>query len=122
MTSDPAADERLRSQYRLRRGRDFQKVYRRRTVVSDPLLIVYSCENDCDYPRIGLSVSRKVGNAVVRNRWKRLLREAFRLRRAELPAGIDLVVSPRPGATADLPIVMASLVGLGCRAAKKLAR
>jgi ribonuclease P protein component len=120
--SEPATDLRLRTEHRLHSGRDFQKVYKRRNVVSDSLLIVYSCENEFDHPRIGLSVSRKVGNAVVRNRWKRLLREAFRLRRAELPAGIDLVVAPRPGSTAELAGIVESLVGLARRAARKLAR
>jgi ribonuclease P protein component len=122
MTREPATDQRFRSQYRIRSGRDYQRVYKRRAVASDTLLVVHSCENGHDYPRLGLSVSRKVGNAVVRNRWKRLLREAFRLRRAELPVGVDLVASPRPGAHADLSSVMESLVALSRRAAKKLAR
>ncbi|HVX14799.1 MAG TPA: ribonuclease P protein component [Pirellulales bacterium] len=112
----------FRPEHRLHSGRDFQRVYKRRNVVSDSLLIVYSCESDLDHPRIGLSVSRKVGNAVVRNRWKRLLREAFRLRRADLPPGIDLVISPRPGSTAELAGVVESLVALARRAARKLAR
>ena len=48
-------------------------------------------------PRLGLSVSAKVGGAVRRNRLKRLIRETFRLRRAELEEGLELVVYPRPG-------------------------
>jgi ribonuclease P protein component len=123
MTSNRAAvDQRFGPECRLRSGRQFQRVYKRRCVASDELLIVHSCENELPHSRIGLSVSRKVGNAVVRNRWKRLLREAFRLRRPDLPRGVDLVVVPRAGATAELSAVMESLVGVARRAARKLAR
>ncbi|HWB11856.1 MAG TPA: ribonuclease P protein component [Pirellulales bacterium] len=121
-TDHAAIDQRFRPQYRLRSGRDFQRVYRRRCVASDDTLIVHSCENELGHPRLGLSVSRKVGGAVVRNRWKRLLREAFRLRRPELPQGVDLVVVPRAGVAVDLSTVMESLVGVARRAARKLDR
>lgn len=58
-------------------------------------LLVYGRPNDLEFPRIGLSVSRRVGNAVKRGRIKRLLREAFRRMRHDLPQGYDLVVSVR---------------------------
>jgi ribonuclease P protein component len=91
-------------------------------VASDDTLVVHSCENELGHPRLGLSVSRKVGGAVVRNRWKRLLREAFRLRRPDLPQGVDLVVVPRAGTLTDLSAITESLVGVSRRAARKLAR
>ena len=71
---------------------------------------------------MGLSVSRKVGGAVVRNRWKRLLREAFRLTRPQLPAGIDLIVIPRAGTEPTLAALMESLVRLAGRLERKLER
>ena len=81
---------------RMKRPEEFQRVYDRTRSVSDGRLIVYVCENGLPYPRLGVSVSRRVGGAVVRNRYKRLFREAFRLCRAELPVGIDLIMIPRP--------------------------
>lgn len=122
MAEPTRADRRFRPRYRLRSARDFQRVYRRRCVVSDALLVVHSCANEFGDPRLGLSVSRKVGNAVARNRWKRRLREAFRLRRTELPSGVDLVIVPRTSPPPELSVIMESLVALARRAAKKLAR
>ena len=115
-------DQRFGPRFRLRSTGDFQRVYRRRCAASDDVLIVHSCENDLGHSRLGLSVSRKVGNAVIRNRWKRLLREAFRLRRIQLPPGVDLVVTPRTSTPAELSVIMESLTAVARRAAKKLAR
>lgn len=119
---EAAGDHSFPAHYRVRRREDFDRIYRRRRAVSDDLLVVHGCENDLDHARLGLSVSRKVGGAVRRNRWKRLLREAFRLRRAELPTGIDLVVAPRPGPPPSLSRVMESLLALARRSAQRLGR
>ena len=102
-------DQRFLSEYRIRRGADFERAFRRRCTASDRLLLVFGCANGLAYPRLGLSVSRKVGTAVVRNRWKRLLREAFRLSRQDLPAGIDLIVVARPGVKPSLSALRESL-------------
>src|SRR6266581_1493928 len=79
----------------LRRPSDFRRVYERRRSASDGWLIVYGCENGLAHLRLGLSVSRKVGQATHRNRLRRLYREAFRLTRHEMPTGLDLVLIPR---------------------------
>lgn len=84
------------------------------------MLILYACENGLPHPRIGLVVSRKAGNAIVRGRWKRCLREAFRLSQHELPVGLDLVALPRAGATPTLSKVQQSLRTLSERLARQL--
>ena len=91
------SSERFPKEHRLRKISGFIRVYQYRCSVSDRLLILYGRQNEAGISRLGLSVSRKVGNAVMRNRWKRLLREAFRLSNQKLPVAIDLVVIPKRG-------------------------
>jgi len=65
------------------------------------MIVVYWKKNDTHLSRLGLVVSRKVGKAHDRNRWKRLLREVFRLNRHRIPGGFDLVIIPRQGIVPD---------------------
>jgi ribonuclease P protein component len=104
----------------LRKNSEFQSVYERRASASDGRLLVFVLKNELSHARLGLSVSRKHGGAVVRNRWKRLLREAFRLSLAELPSDVDIVCIPRGGAPV-LAELVSSLPLLVKRAVKRLA-
>jgi ribonuclease P protein component len=106
----------------LRRPSDFRRVYERRRSASDDWLIVYACENGLPHLRLGLSVSRKVGNAVRRNRLKRLYREAFRLTRHDMPTGLDLVLIPRTAEEPPLEELKHALPRLVSQLAHKLAR
>jgi ribonuclease P protein component len=108
---------------RLKTPAEFKAVYDKKRSVSDGLLVVYAAANGRPHPRVGLSVSRKVGNAVVRNRWKRLFREAFRLHQHALPAGLDFILIPRSGQTEPtLDAIVASLVKLAADAARRVGK
>ncbi len=108
------------SSHRVLKGSDFSRILSRGKSRRDAWLRVAACPNGLPHPRLGLAVSRRVGNAVRRNRVKRLLREAFRLHRERLPAGFDLVVTPQPGeAPWTLAQAARSLLSLASEAAGK---
>jgi ribonuclease P protein component len=87
------------SRGRLSRSAEFERVYRHGQSTANRHLVLYTFENpSTERPRVGLSVSRKVGGAVERNHVKRLLREAFAQAEAELKGGQDVVVVARPPA------------------------
>jgi len=114
------ADERFLPQYRVRRGADFQRAYKLRRSAADGSIIVFGHPNGLPHPRLGLSVSRRVGGAVARNRWKRLLREVFSLDRVRLPSGVDWIVVARIGPVPTFESLRNSLPRLAARVAKKL--
>ena len=83
---------------RLKDGVDFKQVFEKGKKTVGKHLILWYREDPAERgAKLGLSVSSKVGNAVRRNRLKRLIRESFRLHRSELPKGLEIVAYPRPG-------------------------
>jgi ribonuclease P protein component len=111
---------RFRPHERIRDPGDFRRAFERRRSASDTLLIVYAIENGRDFPRLGISIGKKrVRKASARNRIKRLIREAFRLSKPELPAGIDLIVVPR-GVPLSLAQALRSLPELARAASRRL--
>ena len=99
----------------------FQAIQRlgRRVSTKHFVLIVAQTREPGVPSRIGITASKKVGNAVVRNRWKRRTREAFRGLLPDLPPGLDLVVLPRRGARLDSEAIQNSLRKLVRRLARR---
>jgi ribonuclease P protein component len=89
----------VQRRYRLSRSRDFDAVYRQGKSVSTRFLVLYwfPREDGGDEPRLGLAVPKTSGSAVVRNRVKRQLREAWGAALLEVPVGRDYVLIARPG-------------------------
>jgi len=90
-------NQRLTRQERLVNKRDFDRVFREGHTFRLAEIIARAIPNDLERSRIGLSVGRRAGNAVRRNRIKRLLREAFRLNKQRLSVPCDIVLIPRAG-------------------------
>ena len=84
----------------LKKNNEFQRVYRKGTSQANRYLVMYVLENKDRYMenRLGISVSKKVGNSVVRHRITRLIRESYRLNETSFRQGVDIVVVARPSA------------------------
>jgi ribonuclease P protein component len=89
----------VQNQYRLKENRDFRRVFRRGKSFATHRLVLYYCDNRQSIVRVGFSISKKVGNAVVRNRVKRMLRAGFQSLLPELKdKSLDIVVVCRKDA------------------------
>ena len=82
----------------LKKNRDFQNVYKRGTSKKYRHLVMIVLKNQYMKNRLGISVSKKVGNSVVRHRITRLLRESYRLNEERFQDGLDIVLIVRPSA------------------------
>ncbi len=102
MAAERADGRRPGGRRRLSRSADFERVYRQGRSKANRHLVLYAfpraSDDPADSPRLGLSVSRRVGGAVERSRVKRVLREAFWAEAERLPPGSDYVIVARPDA------------------------
>jgi ribonuclease P protein component len=88
----------FRKEERIRKRADFQRISRVGAKIQTPHFRVSICPNGLSHSRLGVTVGRRVGSAVQRNRIKRRVREFFRLNKDSLPGSSDLVVTAREGA------------------------
>jgi ribonuclease P protein component len=95
-TPDPRPRHTLPKKLQLRATADYAAVFDARTREGRGPLTTYAKPNGLPHARLGMSVSRKVGNAVRRNRIRRLIRESYRLMQHDFPCGYDLVIVVRP--------------------------
>jgi len=79
----------------LKKNKDFKQVYSQGKSYANRYLVMYVLENDTDRNRIGISVSKKVGNSVIRHHLTRLIRESYRLHEDMFNSGLDIVVIAR---------------------------
>ena len=82
----------------LKKNKDFQYIYRKGKSYANKYLVMYVLENGTSQNRLGISVSKKVGNSIVRHRLTRLIRESYRLQEDRFKCGFDIVVIARIGA------------------------
>jgi ribonuclease P protein component len=118
----PVTNLRFQKHQHLRKPAEFERVYGGKRRGGDARLLVYATANGSAVTRIGLSVSRRHGGSVQRQRIKRLLREAFRLSQHELPSGLDLVLIPKPETTCTVEDYRASLRTVVEKLARQLRR
>jgi ribonuclease P protein component len=133
----PEGEQKFGKAKRILASARFTTIIKEGRHVADPILVVNAlprpiangvnsrdAASSAERLRIGITIPKKTGNAVVRNRWKRVIREAFRCidparHLPQLPpTGLDIVVRPRRGASADFVAVQQSLLQLIRRAAK----
>lgn len=98
----------------LKKNRDFQNVYSKGRSYANRLLVMYVLDNHTENNRLGISVSKKVGNSVIRHRITRLIRESYRLQEDMFNSGLDIVVIARATArNADYHQIESALMHLG---------
>ena len=99
----------------MKKTNDFRNVYKNGKSYADKYLVVYVWKNNSSYNKLGISCSKKIGNSVVRHRFARLVREAYRLHENVFNSGLDIVVVARACASDasffDIESALLSLAG-----------
>lgn len=116
-------DERFPKAKRLHSRNDFDQLFQHGKVLADAVLVLHARVTTAN-GRLGISISKRVGHAPCRNRWKRLIREAYRRLASRSPAlgRLDLIVRPRRGAVPSYVAIERSLTSLANRLDRQLNR
>ncbi len=89
----------MKNEERIKRNSHFRYIYNRGKSISNDVLVLYTLKNNINSNRLGISVSKKVGNSVVRNRVKRLIKESYRLNKESFNKGYDFIFIARQKAS-----------------------
>lgn len=123
MTTESApSNQRFGRRLRLRGRRNFAGVFRRKCSAGNSELVVYVAPNNLEHARLGIIVSRKVGNAVARARVRRQIREFFRKAKQKIPAGYDYTCIAKPNAKKEWVLTPDATAELFAGVVKKLSR
>ncbi|MEM9366344.1 MAG: ribonuclease P protein component [Planctomycetota bacterium] len=118
-----AEDHRFPKSLHVLSSRSFGKILREGGTAAASTLVVAALPRShtgrTEPTRIGITIPQRTGNAVTRNRWKRLIREAFRHSKEQMPVGYDLIVRPKKGAEANYQCIMDELPRVVRRAAHR---
>lgn len=110
----------FRKSQRIVRSEDFTRTLRQGTCAADGTLVLFALpEPEAQPARLGVTIPKRTGNAVVRNRWKRLIRESFRTQQDQIPAGYQFVIRPKKGADPDWSEIKKSVPRLANKAIAK---
>ncbi len=106
---------------RVKRASEFTLALKKGGCAADGVLVLFACPTSPDRePRMGVTIPKRTGNAVVRNRWKRLIRESFRLQQHVLPTGYDFVIRPKKDAKPTWSEIKKSIPKLATKAVKRM--
>ena len=114
------SDHSFRKARRVIRPADYSRILKDGSCVADGTLVLFALPNDRTDSRLGITVPKRTGNAVQRNRWKRLIRESFRTQPESIPKGFDLVIRPKKGASPDWVSIQQSVPYLCRKLLKKV--